>query len=291
MPLSHSRFTSAFLGTKTHPIAPEPLTSPTAQALSGELQLLQSVAVDALRTQAGYLPLHDPRPVPPLAPPTTTLACGPAAIRLLHLILAGPHRRAFKAWCMALRDAGRHVPPEGIPTLLRLGHNRKHLRPFIHPIIGIRGHWLANEIRNQNWKWILAPAEMTIEQAVAEARLQEKEILDKLRNQSDDYFVWHLARLSDYRFIEWSDELFEALLVKLEQTAASGHYYPWRSDMYIRALTPLAYYFPLGRQAELKTRLEAAPAFKDHSGEIIASLDVIFRFRQAVRRAASEESL
>ncbi|MGA7733144.1 MAG: DUF5691 domain-containing protein [Chloroflexia bacterium] len=157
--------TSALLGTERHPFElPQAgdgalgalLTNlPEKYAANPEHSLLSAAAALTLYRHAGTLPSQDNSSLPHCCAPETLAPCLALSASHLHTMLAGEYGAALSEWLEEAARRGKVVPPDQLPVLLGLGQTQPSFRPYILPVIGNRGHWLANiyKVHNQ-WAYV-----------------------------------------------------------------------------------------------------------------------------------------
>ncbi len=107
--------------------------------------LLRAAGTIALWRQAGQKLTPDPQPVPAACPPDRIPVCGPQAREHLTLMLQGHYPELLPEWLTLLHETGLRIPEELLPALLDAGAKQAELRPMLLPVLGQRGHWLAQQ--------------------------------------------------------------------------------------------------------------------------------------------------
>ncbi len=122
------------------------LTAPLAGAGRERLLLLRAGALDVYRvagrrTDAGAL---NPSP----CPPDPLRPCSPAMTEVLRAMLQGEQQDLLPLALAEMRGNGLVLPHELLPLALACPEDR---RPFLRPLLGARGRWLAAQ--NPAWAW------------------------------------------------------------------------------------------------------------------------------------------
>lgn len=230
-------------------------------------------------------PVLDPFPLPPRAAPETQPVCSPRAMRHLSLLLSGTYGVLLKEWLITAAHANRRVSPEVLPTLLSLGLQRAHLQPYLMPVIGERGDWLAAEIRNQNWRWVFDPEIPHFQVALKQEREQERAFIETIAKTQFTLVVQNLAR---YR-TPWSMTLMDVFLGTMERIERPPHWKGWWSLFYLNHLTPLMFFFPLNSYGETQRRFQQSRAFGDEA--IHHRLQIVGDFRRDLFDALQENEV
>jgi Family of unknown function (DUF5691) len=124
--------------------------------LDREDLFFKAAAVSLQYHQAGQQaakPLLLPKSAPP-EPQTLTGAQAAAVARLLAQagsLPAGVRRRLWAAWLQTVADRDQVASPDLLPLLLQTADQEAFLRPLLVPVLGARGHWLAQ--LNPAWAW------------------------------------------------------------------------------------------------------------------------------------------
>ncbi|MBE2294330.1 MAG: hypothetical protein IAF00_05240, partial [Phycisphaerales bacterium] len=139
--------------------------------------LLRAAGVMALWQRAGQPLADDPQPPPSPCEPDEIPDCGPQASAHLALLLQGHYAELLPEWLTLLATAERRVPEEWLPALLDTGTRQATLRPLLLPVLGRRGHWLAQY--NPLWSYAIEAADEAVWQT---GRFEERlSLLRQLR--------------------------------------------------------------------------------------------------------------
>lgn len=168
-----------------HISCPPPLQHLLAQwpANQPEAKLLLAAAGFQLQQRAGYLPAQDKRPMPPPAAMDDRPICHPDAMRYLQVMLSGHHENALPEWFQAVAQQGQRIPPEALPLLLDTGRKQPDLQPYIAPLLGQRGDWLAQEGRSRKWDWLRLEVDTVWEEGKTAERTR---LLHRLRQSEPE---------------------------------------------------------------------------------------------------------
>lgn len=149
----------------------------------------RSAALAAFR-RAGTRPVSVTAPRPAPAPNETRPVVGEAAAQRLVTLLedgagfdAAIRDALLHEWLELVRDHGRRVPPELLPTLLDYGRSHGAVRPLLAVAGGARVHWLAQQ--NPEWTYVTRQIEETADPSVWEtgSRAQRRGYLAALRRR------------------------------------------------------------------------------------------------------------
>ena len=121
------------------------------EAESAEMSLLLKAAVMTAHEQNGRLPeqLHSPRPTPPN--PDSRPVAPPKTMRYLSDVMYGQYIILLPTYLDYLNKAGYRLPAQYLPNLLDKGVKATKIRPYLYPILGNEGHWLASQ--NPVWDY------------------------------------------------------------------------------------------------------------------------------------------
>ncbi len=236
-------------------VPPKRSAMPTPQDVN---RTLMSGAVDRLELHERA---NDPLPLPTRAAHEEQAVCSTRAMRHLSLILSGTHSVLLKEWLITAARVRRRVSPEVLPLLLSLGLRRAQLQPYLLPVIGERGRWLATEIRNQNWRWVFDPAVLPLEAAVARERERENSLIEYVQKNQFTLVVNELAKYC----IPWSMALMDVFLGTMERIERPTRFGDWWIPYYVNHLTPLMYFFPLNSYGETQRRFQQSRVFDDET--------------------------
>lgn len=128
----------------------QPDPAPTLLRMAGVLAVC--AAAGYRPPAAGYRPpAADAARPEPCPPETLRLADDPPLAAALSRILAdGPERLRIEA-LRRLAGVGAGLPHGLLPPALELGRQSRALRPFLMPVLGQRGVWLAGQ--NPEWRF------------------------------------------------------------------------------------------------------------------------------------------
>jgi hypothetical protein len=263
----------------------------TAKSGSSEEQLLLTVCNSMLREQAGYVAQIAHLPLPEPCVTTETTPCTNNAMRYLRLMLKSIHANALQEWCVIVSQAGQHVQEDALPKLLTFGQKYEKLRPLLRPILGERGVWLAGEITNQNWKWVLETPAYPIHQVVETLQQQEESWIEQLNTvplvKTDQLMI----DLQKQRW-PWSAAITSALVNRLAQlqeenskTTPPVRSQSWRMNYSVWRITPLTYFFPLEMCPGILEQVGRYPTDDIVRTEFVEKTAVILHFRQAMLNA------
>ena len=143
--------------------------------------LLATAGTVALHQQAGWQPSHHAPPVP--TPQHADLPVCPAQIGWeLDSILEGSRATLLPEILKALAQTNHRIPEFLLPNLLDKAVKLAQLRPFLIPVLGARGRWLAS----QNPVWHYASPEIEtwsglLNEWQATASTKQNALLQQLR--------------------------------------------------------------------------------------------------------------
>jgi hypothetical protein len=271
--ISEETLKALMLGTARHAIPTESVSN--AEAVS-EAQFLIEFAASGLRQRAGYVPMHDPRAIKDVAPNESTRECSAESMRHLNLMLQYKHWQALQEWFIAVIEAHVHVRAEVLPRLLYLGLRKPALRPFLLPILGERGLWLAIEIKNQNWKWVFSTSPDEWREIVAKHHREQRAKAKTFNHKT--VHAWETEFKRCNTFGVWSDVLVNAILTNMSQLEVPK-YKGWGS-FYVKTFTDAAYFYPLGRADEILRRFMDAAVFTPDLNDLPKMTKGILDFRR-----------
>lgn len=149
-PVWESLLASLTLGTERQPFtAPEGL--PVGDPDDPARTLLDSIAAVAQYRQAGALPTKNPHPLPTPAPLDDYPLPPPEIGRYLGYLFSSNQAQYIPEYVTLLNVRGYRVAEEYLPNLLQHGGSMQFVRAYAFPVLGKRGHWLAE--RNKYWSW------------------------------------------------------------------------------------------------------------------------------------------
>lgn len=158
----------------------------TALQPDTETGLLRTAGVLAICTQAGYQP-------PSTVAQDNVLACSADSLsqpvdQVLETTLAqifadGPERLQIEAMRL-LETACAGIPYRMLPKVLELGRRSTALRPFLFPVLGARGRWLAEQ--NPQWGFACGGGDDQLDSAVWETGAFEQRELFLRRFRARD---------------------------------------------------------------------------------------------------------
>lgn len=152
MSLWHPITKTALLGTRREPLPKiDRITSPLHHLLSHtkaatpELTLLLQAGVLAMHEENGRLPQqhHAPHPTPPQ--PEERPVAPPRITKYLADVMYGQHIGLLPIYLEAVNEAGYRLPNHYLPNLLDKGVKAVKIRPYLQPILGKQGGWLASQ--------------------------------------------------------------------------------------------------------------------------------------------------
>ncbi len=153
---------AALVGTARVPSLPRPTSGTTADTLLSQLSaqtperhLLASAAVLDTWERAGIQPLSTSTPRPAPAPPDVRPQCSTTAVQHLARILQGDMGILLEEWLEALAASGHGLPHRWLPEILDLACQKRDVQPFVLPLLGERGRWLAAQ--HEVWQKLLVP--------------------------------------------------------------------------------------------------------------------------------------
>ncbi|MEE4377455.1 MAG: DUF5691 domain-containing protein [Candidatus Competibacteraceae bacterium] len=138
---------------------------------SDQEQALLSVAgLATLWRRAGQLPINGPATLLTVCANDEQPTCIETATSHLKMMLQGDYSKVLPEWLTALRQAGKRVPASCLPELLETGRIKVGLRDLIVPVLGQRGHWLAEQ--NPDWHYAIKHSDESVwETGTREQRL------------------------------------------------------------------------------------------------------------------------
>jgi Family of unknown function (DUF5691) len=190
-----------------------------------ERTLLLAAGAWALYQEAGYIPQSPQISYQP-APVEEKKACSSKTAQILTDLLHGKHDVLLPEALEKLQQARQRLPHELLPQVLMYGTKNKQLQAALLPVLGARGHWLAQF--SHEWDWATAmPTNADfinkplpdIETLWQEGTLQQRvEILRHVRTMHPD-----IAR--DWMISTWKKENVEtrtAFIALLEINLSQG---------------------------------------------------------------------
>lgn len=153
---------AALLGTQREPIPVIPSETLLGRLLARldpadpEAHLLGLAGALALYQQAGQRPVTTASPAAAGPPGETRPYCSPAVEQCLNTILNSRFQDLLPEFLTALAGRGQRAPAVFLPNLLERGAKTTSLRPFIVPVLGASGRWLAA----QRADWCYASLEL-----------------------------------------------------------------------------------------------------------------------------------
>ena len=147
----------ALLGTRRESIQLPPIAPALDRLLSTlntgdeEHALLSAAGTLDLYEQIGRLPARL-QPAAVVGVPAEDMpVCPPDAARYMAQMLEGPLRNLMPEFLEKLQEAGLRIPETLLPNMLAFGYKRAKVRPFILPLLGKRGRWLAGH--HERWSY------------------------------------------------------------------------------------------------------------------------------------------
>lgn len=114
-----------------------------SEDLPPERRLLQAAALQQHLHAAASQPTTINTPLPVAAPTETQAYCSSQRITQLRSILRYKHDEILIEWFTSIAQAEEVLLPELLPELLNYCSKRSFLQPYLPPILGTRGRWLA----------------------------------------------------------------------------------------------------------------------------------------------------
>ncbi len=132
----------------------ELLTDITAATDSPDTLLLRTAGALSIGALAGFEPLLSARAHPPSPVSSRPIPDNKILLKVMQEIIdeAPQPLQAEALRAFARRDL--HLPPRLLPALLNLGARHKELRPYLEPVAGERGFWLAD--LNADWAYLFS---------------------------------------------------------------------------------------------------------------------------------------
>lgn len=187
---------AAMVGTDRQPLAAtSPLPGPVGVLLNDTLAqtpdsataLLRAAGIVATCSLAGGHGLHTGDAPPAAAAPDQRppLQAGPL-MALLPWVVAEAPPRLHQAVFQGLDHAGLQLPPRFLPAALELGRRSVALRPWLAPVLGERGRWLAAQ--RDEWRYATGASDTAPPETLwSEGNLeQRKAFLHAERTHSPD---------------------------------------------------------------------------------------------------------
>ncbi len=123
-----------------------------APGIAPERRLLLAAGAADLWARAGYLPPPAPAAPPSPSAPERLPACPFPAESILRRLLQDGHPPSLQAeWLDLLAGKPARLPERFLPDVLALATRQPGLRPRVHPVLGMRGQWLA--ALEPAWAW------------------------------------------------------------------------------------------------------------------------------------------
>jgi hypothetical protein len=206
-------------------------------------------------------------------------------------MLKSIHANALQEWCVIVSQAGQHVQEDALPKLLTFGQKYEKLRPLLRPILGERGVWLAGEITNQNWKWVLETPAYPIHQVVETLQQQEEPWIEQLNTAPPVKMEQLMIDLQKQRW-PWSAAISRTLMNRLAQlqeenlklTTPSWSRY-WHMDYIMSRMMPLTYFFPIDMCPTILEQIGSYPTDAKVRTEFVENTAIILHFRQTMLNA------
>jgi len=186
---------AAMVGTDRQPLAAtSPLAGPVGALLNDTLAqtpdsataLLRAAGITASCSLAGGhgLDIGD-APAAAAADPRPPLQSGPLMALLPWVVAEGP-ARLHQAVFQGLDRTGLQLPPRFLPAALELGRRSVALRPWLAPVLGERGRWLAAQ--RDEWRYATGASDTAPPETLwSEGNLeQRKALLHTERTHSPD---------------------------------------------------------------------------------------------------------
>ncbi|MFK7797871.1 MAG: DUF5691 domain-containing protein [Aureispira sp.] len=119
--------------------------------LPPEQRLLQAAALQQYLHAAAHLPSKPNIAAQSAAPTEENAYCNRQRISQLRLIMRYKHDEILLEWLTSIAAANEVLLPELLPELLDYCAKRDFLQPYLFPVLGNRGQWLAQ--LNPNWHY------------------------------------------------------------------------------------------------------------------------------------------
>jgi hypothetical protein len=144
-----------------------------------ERTLLLAAGAWALYQQAGYM-VQAPQLSQQSAPAEQKAVCSAKVTQMLSGLLQGKHDILLLEALERLQQAQRRLPHDLLPQALVYGAKHKELRTALLPVLGERGHWLAQF--SPEWSWATPTNTAFINQPLAdiEALWQEQTLPQRI---------------------------------------------------------------------------------------------------------------
>lgn len=181
--------TNSLLGTDRRPpqwpVHEGPLGSllTSLERTAPEKALLQTAGILGTCHLAGWKPPIVPDTAAPCPPDTHPHQLpSPFKEAVAGILADGPVRLQAEGF-IKLADAGYNLPHRSLPQALNAARSSKALRPFLLPVLGSRGTWLAAQ--NEHWNYASGGSEDVLDIQVWEqgSLEQRKLFLTRLRAQ------------------------------------------------------------------------------------------------------------
>jgi Family of unknown function (DUF5691) len=150
--LWQSLVAAALLGTDRQNELPKPNDSTIGTFLTQlpeattETTLLSRAAALNLYSKAGQKPLTVSAQLPIACEGDDLPVCRRRALSYLHQTLQSDRKAQLPECLRLIAQARWRIPERSLPRLLAVGAKQPDLRPLILPVLGKRGHWLAQQL-------------------------------------------------------------------------------------------------------------------------------------------------
>ena len=133
-------------------LPPELAALVDAPDLAPECRLWRAAGASSLWDRAGHLPQPAAGQPAQASADEQLAACPPQAEALLRRLLQENFPASLlPEWLMLLNGRRARLPERFLPNLLALATRQAPLRPAVRPVLGMRGHWLAQF--EPGWSW------------------------------------------------------------------------------------------------------------------------------------------
>lgn len=164
-------------------------TDLTAATDSPETLMLRVAGVLSVGALAGFEPSMINRAHPP-SPPASQQ--GPEKKVLLNtlqdIIKDAPQPLRAEA-LQALAQCNMHLPPRLLPAFLNHGARHAELRPYLAPVVGERGYWLAG--LNPDWAYLFSQRQVLEEHLWETGTREQRTAFLQLQRQQDPAAARH----------------------------------------------------------------------------------------------------
>ena len=254
-----------------------------------EYQMLLMAGGIYYRQQAGFVPgqKHEITPLPG-SPKEKRPPCSRRSLHYLNAMLGGYLMSVMPEFLTELNNREERIPGESLPSMLTLGEHKIPWQSLIRPVLGERGHWLAEVSGKDEWQWVWhVPTHLNVPE---NPPFSEDSLIKLLRKSGKILHPYHRAieSLKDYKQ-PWSDKLTDELLEKLRRHVKSK---PQHSQAYVTmAMSEFAVYIPVERKTEIlrilniRTNATYREKWRNIWHEAAKEVQKVFEFREGMLRA------